>query len=360
MALTKPILSPVTSWDVTKGYTFEFDVVGGDQVTGNTLTIRNNETNEVVFTQLVTSFAYKNIVSPNASGLQNGVYYNAYIETINVNGEISAKSNIIQFYCYATPNVSITNITDGGRVYTSSPVVQATYSQASGELLKSYEFNLYSDSGRLVDSSGIIYASTDSVSIDVSYKFVGLSDGATYAVQVIFSTINGTIVSTSLVNFTVFFEIPQNYADLTVVNNCAGGYITIGSNVSLIEGHTNLVEPIEYIDGTKVNLKGGKYVRWENGYNIANNATWKIWFEYPDVDATILEWTNGGDTCKLDCIVYSDDVSKIIYRLMVSSGFGTYYVIFSDPIETPMPDVAQCIQVRNIDNLYDLIWEVVE
>lgn len=360
MALTKPILSPVTSWDVTKGNTFVFNIVGGDQVTGNTLTIRNNETNEVVFTQSVTSFAYKNTVSPNAVGLTNGVYYNAYIETTNVNGETSPKSNVIQFYCYATPNVSITNIVDGGRVYTSSPIIQATYSQASGELLRSYEFNLYGDSGRIISTSGIIYTGVDSVSVDVSYKFVGLSDQTSYAVEAIFSTVNGTVVSTGKVDFTVFFEMPKTYADLTLVNNCEGGYITIGANVSLIEGHTNLVEPIEYIGGTKVNLKGGKYVRWENGYIVKNNATWKIWFEYPDVDVTILEWTNGSDTCKLDCIPYPDDITKIVYRLMVSSGFGTYYIIYSDPIETPMPEVAQCIQVRNIDNLYDLIWEVVE
>lgn len=360
MALTKPILLSVASWDVANGCTFMFDVSGGDQVAGNTLTIRDNATNEVVFTQTVTSFAYRNIVPPNAVGLQNGVYYNAYIETININGDVSSKSNVIQFYCYETPNVSIKNIVDGGRVYTSSPIIQASYSQASGELLRSYEFNLYNDAGRKVDSSGVVNVSSDSIYTEVSYKFVGLSDNTTYSVEVIFNTVNNVIASTGRVNFTVFFDSPQTYADLTLVNNCEGGYITIGANVSLIEGHTNLVPPIDYIDGTKVNLKGGKYVRWENGYKVDDNATWKIWFEYPDVDATILEWTNGSDTCKLDCILYPDDITQIMYRLMVSSGFRTYYVIYSDPIETPTQSTEQCIQVRNIDNLYDLVWEAIE
>ena len=54
MALTTPVLAPVPYFDASNAQTFTFAVRGGDQVTGNTITIKNNATLEVVYTANVT------------------------------------------------------------------------------------------------------------------------------------------------------------------------------------------------------------------------------------------------------------------------------------------------------------------
>ena len=44
MALTTPILLAKNAFDATKEEKFEFNVVSGDQITANTLVIKDNET----------------------------------------------------------------------------------------------------------------------------------------------------------------------------------------------------------------------------------------------------------------------------------------------------------------------------
>ena len=48
MALTTPILYTVNAFDATQEQVFNFNVLGGNQVTANTLTIKNNATLSIV------------------------------------------------------------------------------------------------------------------------------------------------------------------------------------------------------------------------------------------------------------------------------------------------------------------------
>ena len=74
MALTRPTLNSTAAFDATKQHTFTFNVIGGTQVVANQLVIRNNITNEIVYTEKQETYKYEHIV--NAGELANGIYYN--------------------------------------------------------------------------------------------------------------------------------------------------------------------------------------------------------------------------------------------------------------------------------------------
>ena len=62
MALTKPILNNVAAFDASNSQAFTFNVVGGSQVVGNTLTIKDNTTLNTVYNNTQTSFKLQHIV----------------------------------------------------------------------------------------------------------------------------------------------------------------------------------------------------------------------------------------------------------------------------------------------------------
>ena len=95
MALTTPILLAKNAFDATKEEKFEFNVVSGDQITANTLVIKDNETLAQVYSGRQVTFAFENTVP--AGTLTNGKYYQAYVITENSAGDTSPQSNTIQF-----------------------------------------------------------------------------------------------------------------------------------------------------------------------------------------------------------------------------------------------------------------------
>ena len=74
MALTTPILYSQVAFDATNAQTFNFGVIGGDQVTQNRLVIINQSTGSTVYNQIQTTYSFVHTVP--ASTLTNGVYYN--------------------------------------------------------------------------------------------------------------------------------------------------------------------------------------------------------------------------------------------------------------------------------------------
>ena len=92
MALMTPMLTTIESFDATKGQKVSFVVTSGDQVVKNRITVRNNSTNEIVYQNTIETFELENEIPANV--LSNGGYYNCYINTYNINDDISANSKI--------------------------------------------------------------------------------------------------------------------------------------------------------------------------------------------------------------------------------------------------------------------------
>lgn len=359
MALTKPILNNVNAWDKANGQTFTFNVIGGDAVVGNTLYILDNSNNTVVYTLNTTSFQYKAVVPSNAIGLVNGTYYSAYVVTHNSNNDNSPNSNIIQFYCYTTPSWAITNITSGSIVTKSSIAPQISYSQSEGEALNDYTFNLYNSSQILLSSSGVLYTNSSASTYTASYDFLGLEDNTVYYIQTVGHTVNGTLLDTNLIEFTVSYSQPETYNVLVLQNNCDGGYITYYSLAYVIEGISNPSPPTYTTDG--VNLKNaGSYVIWQDNYNIENNFTVKGWIKSANLDTTILMLSNGNnDYIEVQYITDPENSNKIRIALQVYSNNLPSYYIYSNSINKPNNNTVICFQIRRINNIYDIVIGVV-
>ena len=183
MALTKPSLYPVAAFDASREQQFKFYSQGGSQVTGNILTIKNNATLAQVYKQTVTSFAYIHTLPANT--LVNGTRYQATIQTIDAQGNISVESDPILFYCYTQPTLTFTNMPPSNNIPNASFEFEAQYNQAESEQLAQYRFNLYDTQGDLVATSGTKYIQSQPVPTALAYTFSGFEDGLTYQIEVV-------------------------------------------------------------------------------------------------------------------------------------------------------------------------------
>ena len=351
MALTTPILYTVSAFDATQAQVFNFNVLGGNQVVANTLTIKNNATLATVYS--VTQTTFKFIHTLPANTLTNGTYYQATLTTKDAQGNVSNASAPIQFYCYSQPSFAISNMPINNIVTNSSFAFAVTYNQAQGEILNAYVFNLYSASGALISTSNTMYNTDTSLPLTVSYLFTGFEDKASYSIEVNGVTANGTQITTGRIPFTVDYVKPDMFSFLFLTNNCKGGYITIKSNVIGINGESNPENPI-YIDNKEIDLReNNSYVEWREGYSISGNWTLRIWGRSYTPNSEIFRFSNtDGD---IITISYCVDATQCWFELKAKhSNWLWGYVTESTHIALPTETEQVFCWLRRIDNLYDL------
>lgn len=224
MALTRPILASVGSFDATQAYTFVFNVIGGDSVVGNTLTITNQATGVITYNQAVDATDYAHTLPANT--LRNGTAYTAYVQTKNEAGELSQQSNVIQFNCYAAASLSFTNLPTGNIITAAEFEFEATYNQAQGDSVSNYIFNLYDVQGVLVSTSNVQYpTSASSPPTTLSHKFSGFADNSRYLVECVVNSVSGQQVTTGRVEINVLYEAPIITGGIAVTPNCQDGYM---------------------------------------------------------------------------------------------------------------------------------------
>ena len=373
MALTTPILNSVPAWDVANGQIFTFNVIGGDQVVGNILYIKDNTSGQVVYTQNTTSYQYQAVVPVNASDLTNGTYYSAYVVTKNNANQTSQPSNIIQFYCYTTPSFTI-DITDNETITTSAISPTLTYSQLEDEPLNDYTFILYNSSRNQISSSGVKYSDSDSGSYSANYSFLGLTDGETYFIRVTGHTVEGTVLDTGYIRFTVSYIQQETYNILSLQNNCQVGYIVYYSNAFSIIGTATeyaVLQTTTYlgerslvlfriVDGQILNATA----TWDSGVAIENDFTFRAWYmvpevireinslDYAEMDLVVLQNQDNGDIIKIKNVWdYSDTGNYTWLEAIVND---SYFVLSN---EMPIPvsdDDLYVMELQRVGNLYNL------
>lgn len=355
MALTQPILNGVMPFDAANEQVFTFDSSGSSApITSNTLTIRNNANNAVVYSQTQTTYAYKHIVPANT--LSNGGDYVATIVTHDAGGNSSPASAAIQFYCFATPAFAISNMPSGNVIQNSSFNFVATYSQVNNELLNAYVFNLYSLSGALIATSSTQYTTADTMPIEVNYTFTGFEDNTQYQVEVIGQTIHGMEVKTPRLLFNVSYKESTVTSALILTNNCRGGYIAIQSNVIAIDGKSNPTPPT-YIDNAAVDLRAdGSWVKYDSGFNLVDNFTVKAWVKDMNPNTQIISFAStSGDI--INAVYCTNENSAWLEMRVVPVGFEYGYTTQSNIIALPSSNEQIFIMLRRIDNIYELIIE---
>ena len=229
MALTRPTLNSTAAFDATKQHTFTFNVIGGTQVVANQLVIRNNITNEIVYTEKQETYKYEHIV--NAGKLANGIYYNAVLITFDAQGNESQASIPIQFYCYTAPIIQFTNIPASGIIQNASFNFEFLYTQSENERLNSYVVNLYNSAKVLLSTSSVVYVSNGTPPYAGNYLFSGFENNTVYFIELNGATINGTVVSTGLLQFSVNYIQPDLFSLIELSNNCNDGNISLKYNI---------------------------------------------------------------------------------------------------------------------------------
>lgn len=359
--VTKPILYSIDAFDATQASTFKFYSTGGNQVVKNQLTIRNNTTNVVVYQQSVESFKFEHTVPANS--LTNNTYYNAYVTTYDASGTASTPSDPIQFWCYTQPTIVFTNIPATNIINASSFSFEFTYNQIEGELLNYYNVILYSSNHVELLNSGEIYGGQSiTPPVEQSYLVSGLEDKGTYYIEVKGYTIQGTYVTTGQILFTVTYSSPAVFGVLGLTNDCANGYITGESIISIIEGKSNPEEPIyiDNADGKEVDLTtDGTWVKWTDGYQVRGDFTVQWWFRDMNTDTVISYFMNSSGqkiTFTYRNGYYRDETTlKAYVDMTVDTGVEEdIYYRYSEYIDIPEVTDYLTLWVRRIGNVYDI------
>lgn len=277
MALTRPILSSVGSFDATQAYTFVFSVIGGDRVIGNLLTIRNQATGASVYTNSIDSTDYAHTVP--AGTLRNGITYTAYVNTKNEAGEISPDSNVIQFNCYAAATLTFSNLPTGNIIPSTEYEFEVTYNQAEGDSVGNYIFNLYDVQGVLMATSNVQYiTSASSPPTTLKYKFSGFSDNSRYLIECIANSVSGQQVTTGRVEITVVYEEPIITGGITVSPNCQDGYM---------QGYIDWRQVPAGIDKLRIKRRRANEFNWMTIKEFDSRERTLSMIEKPQTDAGI-------------------------------------------------------------------------
>lgn len=375
MALTRPVLQNIPAFDATNEQTFTFTVQGAtSQIVANMLTIRNNDTNDIVYQEKQETFRYSHVV--NADELTNGVYYNATVVVYDADDNASPESIPIQFWCYSTPTLEFTNIPVDNIIPNASFDFQFTYDQAQNEPLNSYTLNLFNAAQVQISTSGLQYTNSETVPYNGSYTFTGFENGTIYYIQLSGITVEGTIITTDFQQITANYVEPDIYTRIELTNNCEEGYITIASNIVLIEGKPT-PDPPTYIDNKEIDLTDpGANVEWNQGFNINGDFLARIWFRNPvyystfpalDSQSIIAQFSNTqGQQFVLKYKVGFENLEsqaeQAYMELYVTSVEGMDYYIYSNYVEIVTETTQEnqyLVNLTRVNNIYQLQLETI-
>ena len=356
--LTKPFLLATPSFDATAPKIFSFTVdTPGSQIVSNKLTIRRQSDNEIVYDSKETSYKYEHTLPENT--LINGEYYNAVVTVYDARGDESAPSNPIQFWCYTKPVIAFTNFPDSEIINNASFEFTFEYTQTEGERLDSYVVNLYTIGQTLVATSSTIYVKEGTPPFEGAYLFTGFEDDTAYLVEVVGQTINGASVTTGKKRFNVDYEQPDLFTLLELENNCEGGYVTVSSNIVLIDAETQPDPPV-YIDNKEIDLTGANaYLKWNQGYSVSDDFLVRAWFRKPKDYSEILRFsTIDGKSIVVKFMRGYEDISKpemnAYVQVTVTSVEGMSYYIVSNYI-SPLADTGYYnLQLRREKDIYQV------
>lgn len=252
MANPAPTINQINAFNAIQGTTIDFNIIGGTElVRSNRIYIYDLSDNSLICTHLYTSTESVHELPPNtdssivyesgksSADFVNGAQYYAQIQTYTDTAGTQGGSGVSvskMFWCLVNPTLTITTIPS--TISTTSYNVSATYNANTivvSNIIQQYQFNLYSATGSLLQSSGVVVGSGEqqgtSTAYDISYNFTGLSVGSSYYVVVEVTTTQGMSVSAQSNTFTVSIDTPT-LGEATVVNNACDGYISVISNLS--------------------------------------------------------------------------------------------------------------------------------
>ena len=279
MANPAPTINQINAFNATQGTIIDFNIIGGTElVRSNRIYIYDLSDNSLICTHLYVSTESIHELPANtdssivyesgksSADFVNGKQYYAQIQTFTDIAGTQGGSGLSvakMFWCLDDPILTITTIPS--TISTTSYNVSATYNANTSvvsNIIQQYQFNLYSATGSLLQSSGVVVGNGTqqgtSTAYDISYNFTGLSVGSSYYVVVDVTTTQGMSVSAQSNTFIVSIDTPT-LGEATVVNNACDGYISVISNLSeeYDESITNILvkrQDVADVSGTWLTL----------------------------------------------------------------------------------------------------------
>jgi hypothetical protein len=184
---------------------------------------------------------------------------------------------------YAIDGVTLQQITTtltsrGGQFVT-------TYTQAEGVGLKYYIYNLYNETGVLLDTSGQIFSEF------LGYTYDGLVSGNNYDLDVIVVNQDDTEVSTGKQRFYVAYtspalQIPPDVTNMRTLNGVEVDWISDKMSEGVADGTTTFIEDFPFAGTNSVDIQTGtvQYTKISgvdlnidpSAYGIMSNINTKI------------------------------------------------------------------------------------
>lgn len=365
----KPVLYPVKPFTALQAHTFTF-MYQGAQVHKNQLLITAADDELDIYYEAEpntqTTLSTNHVVPGNT--LANGKQYMARVRVAPKDGQWSAWSDPIKFWCFGVPTfhflINGEQVLGSGsrptvQIQNSSVDVGLFYYQAQREGLKSYKVDLYGQDGRLIlegseryNTGDIRYDTVEGVTVR------GLEDNHVYSIQAVGETDHGMIITSDRVYLDVNYDHPATFSLIEVENVAEDAVIRIHSNLILFEGWSNQVPP-RYIDNDRIDLTPyGAFVMFDQGFNCSGDfALHMVGQNFHDY-ADILTIQNGDYTITLKIMRgwYDADMKEQCYLLLkVLNATGNYELV-STFMDVPYFDDQVHIYLMRKAGLYELNW----
>lgn len=334
----RPIIQKITPFDAAQDYEITLSWMG-NRAHANRIIIYDNDTNNVVFDDMISSFALKHTIP--ACTLINGKKYVIQAQTYDVENIPSALSNKVLFYTLATPDFYFEDLAENTVISNSSFTASIHYYSDDWEEISKYRFYLYDASKKkLLESTEL----TDDY--DISYTYKGLENNTVYYLRCVGVTVNGMELDTGYVEVTVKYENPNEYARIYATPLPSQGCIQVSSNLIIIQ--YNGTDEFDYIDGM-IDLRD-KTLYYDEGFLIKDNFTVIIRGINLWQTADIFKMSNGEHGLTLSSYIYNN--GNLRFRLMVPNGVSNY-LLYSDEQIFENDDMVT-IMIRRLNNIYQI------
>lgn len=331
----KPIVY-LQAFDANVGTTVKFLWLG-NLPASNTLRIKDNATNKVVYEETQKTMRLEHRISTN-NNLVNGTLYNASVKVTDGNNSDSEWSDVILFYCFSTPTFQI-NIVQGQIIQAQTYGVEITYEQSEGELLQSYRAIVYDSGNNIVYDSNIRY-------ILDTIRITNLQDNRDYSIIVTGTTINGLNLSTDLIHFSADFITSEAYFVCEVQNMYDIGGVYIKSNIVSVEGYAD--SDVNYINNQLADLTNN-VVHFDNGFSINKDFALMVKFNQIEPDSKVMQ-LKGND--EIINVYYKYDVIVNSYYFELEEIYkNNTYIITSDYINK---NTDLTLWIKRINSLFQM------
>lgn len=339
--MARPSIIRLTPQDGAKDFKISMSYAGTLPYS-NRIIIYDATTLAVLYDSTTKNLNYSIEQTVPANTLTNGKKYAVQGQVFDINGNASALSDKMYFWCLATPSFYFDGISDGDIFDTASIYANLVYDQSDWEDIGEYRFYLYDETKQELIQSEAFFG------IDyLTYAYRGLSDDKFYYIRATGTTVNGIEMDTGYIKIFVNYENPEDYKLIYAECNNKNSIVTYQTNFVVINPSDTTTE-YEYENGW-INLID-KTLVYDKDFIVDGDFTMSIRCKDVYRNATILKCSNDTAGFTLSSYIYDDGSMR--YKLLVPNGLCNY-VLYSDPIMPESWDIIT-VHIRRIDNVYQL------